>query len=52
MVVRATDSRGLFTEQSFTTNGQVVTNTYCRSTNFQGPPPGSDGMGGGMGGMY
>jgi len=39
-----------FTEQSFTTNGQVVTNTYCRNTNFQGPPPGSDGMGGGMGG--
>ncbi len=40
-----------FSEQSFTTNGAVVNNTYCRTGSFQGGPPGA-GMGGGdTGGM-
>ena len=40
-----------FSEQSFTTNGAVVNNTYCRTGSFQGGPPGAGmGGGGGMGG--
>jgi len=39
-----------FSEKSFTTNGEVVNNTYCRTGSFQGGPPGS-GMGGDTSGM-
>lgn len=42
-----------FVEKTFTTNGQEIKNTYCRSTNFLGGTSSgmgaSDGMGGGEG---
>jgi len=39
-----------FTEKTFTTGGKEINNTYCRTGNFQGGPPGA-GMGGGTDGM-
>lgn len=45
-----------FSEQSYTTNGEVVNKTYCRTASFTGGGPpgggmaGGEGMAGGMGG--